>query len=206
MIFDNDGVLVDSEWLSVRLEAQVLSDLGWPLSEDEVIARFVGRTEAHMRSEVEAHLGHAIDWEVEFTTRYREVFERELLPVAGVVAAIDQLVTPFCVASSGTHERIRFTLGLTGLLDRFADRIFSAQDVAHGKPAPDLFLHAAAAMGVAPPGCVVVEDSAAGVAAARAAGMKVLAYAGGVTPAARLSDQGVTVFSDMAELPALLSV
>jgi len=159
-----------------------------------------------MRSEVEAHLGHAIDWETEFTARYQDVFEHELLPVAGVGAAIDQLVTPFCVASSGTHERIRFTLGLTGLLDRFADRIFSAQDVVHGKPAPDLFLHAAASMGVAPPGCVVIEDSAAGVAAARAAGMRVLAYAGGVTPASRLSGDGVTVFSDMGELPALLSV
>src|SRR5690606_3661282 len=105
---------------------------------------------------------------------------------------------------SGTHEKMRFTLGITGLYDRFRGRIFSATEVARGKPAPDLFLHAARQMGVAPAACVVVEDSARGVAAARAAGMAVLAYAGGLTPAAKLAGARTTVFRQMSNLPGLI--
>jgi beta-phosphoglucomutase-like phosphatase (HAD superfamily) len=100
---------------------------------------------------------------------------------------------------------MRFTLGLTGLWDRFAGRIFSAHDVARGKPAPDLFLHAAARMGVAPAACAVVEDSRWGVEAARAAGMRAFGYAGGLTPAERLEGAGTIVFRDMRDLPALLT-
>jgi beta-phosphoglucomutase-like phosphatase (HAD superfamily) len=99
---------------------------------------------------------------------------------------------------------MRYTLGKTGLYERFAGRIFSAAEVPRGKPAPDLFLYAAARMGIAPADCAVVEDSAAGVQAARAAGMPVFAYAGGVTPAARLEGPGTIVFRDMRELPGLL--
>jgi beta-phosphoglucomutase-like phosphatase (HAD superfamily) len=109
------------------------------------------------------------------------------------------------VASSGTHDKMQFTLGHTGLYDRFAGRIFSATQVARGKPAPDLFLFAADQMGVRPAECIVVEDSAFGVAAARAAGMHVLAYAGGVTSATRLAGPGTTVFHDMRDLPDLLA-
>ena len=106
------------------------------------------------------------------------------------------------MASSGSHEKIRTSLGTTGLLARFDGRIFSATDVEHGKPAPDLFLHAAASMGFAPADCVVVEDAPAGVAAGRAAGMRVLGYAA-LTPAAAL--EGARVFGSMAELPGLLN-
>lgn len=111
---------------------------------------------------------------------------------------------PCCVASSGTHEKLRLTLGLTGLHDRFVGRIFSATEVEQGKPAPDLFLHAAARMGATPERCVVVEDSAAGVEAARRAGMRSFGFAGGLTPASWLEGPGTTVFHDMAELLALL--
>jgi HAD superfamily hydrolase (TIGR01509 family) len=205
VIFDCDGVLVDSERLAVRIEAEVITSLGWPLDESEIIDRFVGRSDADMQAEIERHIGRAIDWEVEFAPRYRDVFERELAPVDGVIDALDAIEVATCVASSGTHEKLRFTLGLTGLHDRFAGRIFSASEVAHGKPAPDLFLLAAAQMDVEPARCAIVEDSVAGVVAGTAAGMQVFAFAGGVTVASKLRRDGVVVFDDMRSLPALIT-
>jgi HAD superfamily hydrolase (TIGR01509 family) len=206
VIFDCDGVLVDSERLAVRVDVAVLAELGWSLAEKEVIERFVGVSEADFRREVESMLGRSLpaNWEATYEPLYRNAFERELLPVEGIVEALDQIDVTTCVASSGSHEKMRFTLGLTGLYGRFEGRIFSATDVARGKPAPDLFLHAAAKMGVEPAGCVVVEDSPFGVAAARAAGMPVFAYAGGVTSAERLMGPNTTVFEDMRELPRML--
>jgi HAD superfamily hydrolase (TIGR01509 family) len=204
IVFDCDGVLVDSERLAVRTEAAILDGLGWSLSESEIIERFVGRSAEYMHGEIERELGRSIDWEAEFEARYRQVFEHELVPVEGVVRALDRIAAPVCVASSGTHEKIRFSLGLTGLLDRFADRIFSVEDVEHGKPEPDLFLYAAREMDVPPPRCAVVEDSVSGVRAGLAAGMRVFAFAGGVTHASKLSLDGVVVFDDMLELPDLL--
>ena len=184
----------------------VLARMGWPLSEAEIVERFVGRTDEYMRSEVERYLGRPIaaDWDAEYHHLYREAFDAELAPVDGIVDALDRITLPTCVASSGSHEKMRYTLGKTGLYDRFAGRIFSAAEVAHGKPAPDLFLPAATQMGVAPGDCAVVEDSAAGVAAGRSAGMAVFGYAGGVTPAARLAGPNTVVFTDMRDLPSLL--
>jgi HAD superfamily hydrolase (TIGR01509 family) len=199
-------VLVDSERISVRIDVRVLAELGWPLTEAEVIERFVGRSEAYMVSQIEAAIGRplAADWDAEFHALYREAFEAELAPVDGVVGALDAIAAPTCVASSSSHDRLRYTLGLTGLLERFEGRIFSAEDVANGKPAPDLFLHAAASLGAEPARCAVIEDSRYGVEAARAAGMRAFAYAGGLTPAERLSGAGTVVFEDMRELAALL--
>jgi HAD superfamily hydrolase (TIGR01509 family) len=206
VIFDCDGVLVDSEPIAVRVDAVVLGRLGWPLSEAEIVERFMGRSEAYMVGEIEAALGRPLPagWDTEFAPLYREALEAELEPVDGVVEALDRISAPTCVASSSTHERIRFTLGLTGLLDRFDGRIFSSVDVANGKPAPDLFLHAAASLRAHPARCAVIEDSVYGVQAARAAGMRAFGYAGGLTPADRLAGPGTTVFSDMRELPGLL--
>jgi HAD superfamily hydrolase (TIGR01509 family) len=183
-----------------------LKELGWSISEDEVIERYVGRSDEDIGAEIARHLGPRIahEWAAEFQRRYREAFERDLRPVDGVVEALDTIRTHTCVASSGTHEKIRHSLGLVGLLDRFEGRIFSASDVPHGKPAPDLFLHAAAVMRTAPTQCAVVEDSPSGIEAARAAGMRVFAYSGGVTPPARLEGQGAIVFDAMRDLPALL--
>jgi HAD superfamily hydrolase (TIGR01509 family) len=204
ILFDCDGVLVDSERLAVRTETEILCSLGWPITEAEVIERFVGRSADYMHGEIEARLGRPIDWEKDFESRYREVFERELRPVDGIPETLRALETPSCVASSGTHAKIRFSLGLTGLLGHFQDRIFSVQDVTRGKPAPDLFLYAAEQMGVRADACVVVEDSPAGVEAALAAGMGAFAFAGGVVPAERLRREGVFVFDDMRLLPQLL--
>jgi len=207
VIFDCDGVLVDSERIAVRVDAVVLARLGWELTEAEIIDQFMGRSEAYMVSAIEAQLGHPLPaaWEAEFQPLYRKALEAELKPVDGVVEALDAIHTPVCVASSSTHERLRFTLGLTGLLARFDGRIFSATDVANGKPAPDLFLHAATALGTDPARCAVVEDSRYGVEAARAAGMHAFGYAGGLTPAKRLAGHATTVFHDMRDLPALLA-
>src|SRR5205823_11896974 len=122
----------------------------------------------------------------------------------GIVEALGGINLPVCVASSSGHESIRYKLELTGLYERFAGRIFSATEVTDGKPAPDLFLHAAGRMGVDPSACVVVEDSRYGVQAARAAGMRALGYAGGLTPREFLEGPDTTVFMDMRELPSLL--
>jgi HAD superfamily hydrolase (TIGR01509 family) len=207
VIFDCDGVLVDTERIAVRIDVIVLAELGWPMTEAEVVERFMGRSDEEMTAEIEAHLGRRLpaSWEAPFRHLYRQAFEAELEPVAGVVEALDAIAIPTCVASSGTHEKIRFTLGLTGLYERFAGRIFSVGDVARGKPAPDLFLHAAGRMGVPPAQCAVVEDSRYGVEAARAAGMRAFGYAGGLAPKGALAGPQTIVFEDMRELPGLLA-
>ncbi len=198
-------MLVDSERIATRIDVEVLGELGWPITQDEVIERFVGKTDAAMRQEVEEYLGRSVsgDWE-RFAHRYHDAFAAELQPVDGIVEALDAIEVPTCVASSGRPESIEAKLRLTGLWERFDGRISSAADVEHGKPAPDLFLHAARTMGVAPARCTVVEDSPFGIQAARAAGMRSLGYAGGIIPAERLRDADV-VFDDMRRLPDLLS-
>ena len=172
VIFDCDGVLVDTERIAVRIDVAVLTELGWPMSEAEVVERFMGKSDAERTRLIEAHTGRKLpeSWEAPFRHLYREAFAAELEPVPGILEALDAITLATCVASSGTHEKIRFTLGLTGLYDRFAGRIFSVDDVRRGKPAPDLFLHAASRMGAAPEQCAVVEDSPYGLQAARAAG------------------------------------
>jgi HAD superfamily hydrolase (TIGR01509 family) len=207
VIFDCDGVLVDSERIAVRVEAEYLSELGWPLTEAEIAERFMGRTTEYMDEAIEAQLGALLprDWKDQFRRRYQEAFAADLVPVDGVIEALDQITVPTCVASSGSHDKLRFTLGHTGLYERFEGRIFSGYEVANGKPAPDLFLHAAARMGAEPARCAVVEDTLYGVEAARAAGMRAFGYAGGMTPPDRLEGHATVVFEDMRELPRLLA-
>ncbi|HUZ41277.1 MAG TPA: HAD family hydrolase [Acidimicrobiales bacterium] len=204
VIFDCDGVLIDSERLAVRTESQILTELGWPMSEAEVIERFVGRSSKYMQTVIEERLGRSLDWKSEFERRVREVCERELVPVDGVITALDEIEVPSCVASSSSHEMLKFKLGLTGLSDRFPGRIFSADDVAHGKPDPAVFLYAAASMKVEPDRCAVIEDSTSGVEAGVAAGMSVFAFCGGVTNADQLERDGVILFDSMNQLPQLL--
>jgi HAD superfamily hydrolase (TIGR01509 family) len=194
---------VDTERLNVEVESELLTELGWPLSPDEVAALFLGRTDEYMRQVIEERLPNLPPhWERRFDERYLEA-HTELRPVDGIVEALERITLPTCVASSGTHEKMRRTLGATSLFERFEGRIFSATEVEEGKPAPDLFLHAAARMGADPAGCLVVEDSPFGIEAAHAAGMEVYAYAGGVMPAERLQDADV-VFDDMRLVPRLL--
>ena len=198
VIFDCDGVLVDSEPLSNAALAEALAAIGLELSVEQTTAEFKGRSWASCEQRIAELLGRPAPAELQrdYEARRDAAFRRALRPVPGIEDALDALDgTATCVASSGSHEKMRLTLGLTGLLGRFEGRIFSATDVPDGKPAPDLFLHAAAEMGFAPAGCVVVEDSEVGVAAARAAGMRVLGFA---------VEGGDAVFTDMAELSRLL--
>jgi HAD superfamily hydrolase (TIGR01509 family) len=206
VIFDCDGVLVDSEWIAVRIDQVVLNQFGLHMSEPEVIARFVGRSPSVMRGVIEEHVGRALPegWEKQADRLYADAYEAELTTVDGIESALDRIAYPICVASSSEPEALRRKLELTGLLPRFDGRIFSAVEVENGKPAPDLFLHAAARMGAEPAGCVVVEDSRHGVEAARAANMDVFAYGAGVTPAEALEGERTTVFDDMRTLPDLL--
>ncbi|AND15661.1 HAD family phosphatase [Rathayibacter tritici] len=206
VIFDCDGVLVDSEVLAVEVDKRICAEFGWELSTEEVVDRFLGRPASHFCSQLEEHLGRKLplDWEEKYQPWYDEAFDAHLQAVPGIEAALDQLEFRTCVASSGSHEKIRKTLGHTGLLRRFEGRIFSSSEVLNGKPAPDIFLHAAHRLGHQPENCVVVEDSKYGVRAARAAGMRVFGYAGGLTPASWLEAEGATVFTSMAELPGML--
>jgi HAD superfamily hydrolase (TIGR01509 family) len=206
VIFDCDGVLVESEPIAIRLDVELLAQFGMRLSEADVVARYVGRSPSVMRGEIEEHLGHPLpdDWQQAHEQRFTEAYEAELEPVSGITQALEQIPQATCVASSSEPESLIHKLKLTGLHDRFAGRIFSAVEVRNGKPAPDLFLYAAERMGIPPARCAVVEDSVYGVQAARAAGMEAFAYAGGVTSAEVLRGPQTTVFHDMRDLPALL--
>ena len=207
VVLDCDGVLVDTEPLSIAVDVRVLADLGVPMSAQEITDLFVGRSHDYWVSVVEERLGHPLPegWEAGYQHLYRNAFRDHLQAVDGIVDALDAVTLPTCVASSGSHDKIAFTLGLTGLWSRFEGRVFSASEVAHGKPAPDLFLHAARSLGHKPARCVVVEDSPFGVQAALRAGMTPIAYAGGVTRRAALARPGVTVIEDMRQLPDELS-
>ena len=206
VIFDCDGVLVDSERLAIKVDAIVLGQLGLELSEAEIVERFVGQSQSEFQASIETLLGRPLpdNWEAETTPIYRRAYREGLKPIDGIHEAITNIEIPTCVASSGSHEKMRFTLSLTGLYSLFEGRIFSATEVERGKPEPDLFLLAAQRMGVEPGACAVVEDSVLGVAAGRAAGMKVFGFSGSVTPAAKLEGPDTTVFGHMSELPRLL--
>jgi HAD superfamily hydrolase (TIGR01509 family) len=203
VVLDCDGVLVDTEPLSIAVDVRVLADLGVPMSAQEITDLFVGRSHDYWVSVVEDRLGRPLPdgWEDAYEHLYRDAFREHLAPVDGIVEALDAISLPTCVASSGSHDKISFTLRLTELWPRFEGRVFSASEVAHGKPAPDLFLHAARSLGHEPARCIVVEDSPFGVQAALRAGMTAIAYAGGVTSRDALERPGVTVIDDMRRLP-----
>ncbi|MCE2658334.1 MAG: HAD family hydrolase [Rubrivivax sp.] len=202
VIFDCDGVLVDSERLSHEVLQAMLAEHGLSLTLAQTFERFMGSSSERCRDRVADLLGPAMpdDFMRRFGVRSVEAFAGSLLPVPGVAAVLDALASPFCVASNGPHEKMRFTLGHTGLLPRFEGRLFSADDVSRPKPAPDLFLHAAQTLGAAPQGCVVVEDSPTGVAAARAAGMTVFGYAAMGQGATLRAAGAAAVFDRMSEL------
>lgn len=209
VIFDNDGVLVDSEPISNTLLAGYLTELGHPTSYEESLRDYMGAAMHRVHDLVLERTGERLpeDFDDVFHGRVFAAFERELEPVAGVVEVLEKLTAdgvPYCVGSSGSHERIRVGHRKTGLDKWFGDGlVFSSQDVGRGKPAPDLFLYAAERMGVAPEKCVVVEDSPLGVQAAVAAGMDVYGFTA-MTPAERLVGAN-GLFADMRELPRLLA-
>lgn len=206
VIFDCDGVLVDSEPLANAVLAGLLTEAGLPTTAEESMATYMGLSMASVVAMVEERLGGPVPGDL--LDRYRvevfDAFDRELEAVDGVADVVAALGWPSCVASSGEHERMQRTLTRTGLHGHFRERIFSATEVERGKPHPDLFLHAAERMGADPARCVVVEDSPFGVRGAVAAGMHVFGYAA-LTPADRLLAEGATVFTSMAELPSMLA-
>jgi HAD superfamily hydrolase (TIGR01509 family) len=205
VIFDCDGVLVDTELISNRVLAELLTEAGVPTTFEDCMRDYRGRAMASVLAIAERRRGGALPFDVaeRYYAEVKAVFARELEPVPGVIAALDRIALPSCVASSGPHHKMAVTLRTTGLWQRFEGRIFSASEVAAGKPAPDLFLHAAARMGFDPRSTAVVEDSVPGIEAAVAAGMRALAFARH-TDAAVLAAAGGEPFDDMAELPGLL--
>lgn len=212
VIFDCDGVLVDTEKRSNEMLVEVLGRDGFHITYEECRRMFVGRSAASIQKIVEAQasigLGH--DWVKHLHIETEEIFARGVDAVPGVYAQIEHLHglnVPFCVASSGNVSKMHITLGVTGMLPLLRDVLFSASMVENGKPAPDLFLHAAKQMGHEPAGCVVIEDSVPGVEAATAAGMRALGYAGDpITNADALRGAGGEIFHDMAHLSGLLGL
>ena len=181
VIFDCDGVLVDSEVISCRAHSEMLTRHGYPITSDQVLARFLGVSDREARSIVEAELGRTLpdDFDVQVTQAALQFYAGDLQPISYVGEAIGSMDVRKCVASSGTPEKIRHGLVCAGLYELLAPHIFSASQVERGKPAPDLFLFAAEQMRVPPHQCLVIEDSLAGVTGARAAGMTVLGFHGG---------------------------
>ena len=213
LIFDCDGVLVDSEVLACRAVSEALGEFGLSLPINEVAERFLGRSSKDMYAALEAEWGCVLSAEVRSRIRAhsRELFDLELQPVIGIASVLDALAGPRCVASSSGPEAISYKLGRTDLLRCFEPAaLFSARMVSRGKPAPDLFLHAAERMGADPERCLVIEDSVPGVTAAKAAGMAVLGFTGAshcrAGHADRLSVAGAElVFSEMRVLPSLIA-
>ncbi|MER8384968.1 HAD family hydrolase [Mesorhizobium sp. M0166] len=213
VIFDCDGVLVDSEMLSVSALLEMIALAGGNVSEDIAYEHFLGKSMKSVREILASDFGLDLTDQhlTEMRSELMRKFRQELKPMPGIAQVLPTLGVPCCVASSGTLERIRYALQVTGLLGLLEPHLFSAAMVARGKPAPDLFLHAADKMRAAPRNCLVVEDSPAGIEAARAAGMRVLAFTGGShtgNPAlkARLaSSEPDFIFADMLQLPDLIA-
>lgn len=207
LILDCDGVVVDSEPITMRVLVEMLNELGIGIEAEGANERFIGTTFTRTLELIAGLLGRPLP--EDFVPNYRDrtfaALEAELKPVPGIEAALDQITTPYCIASNGPHAKMRKTLGVTRLLARFEGRMFSAADVARGKPYPELFLHAARHFAVSPAACLVIEDSASGVAAALAAGMSVYGFSGS-TLNGRLTAAGAhKVFHSMSELPSLVA-
>jgi HAD superfamily hydrolase (TIGR01509 family) len=211
IIFDCDGVLVDSEVISCSAHAETLTRHGYPITAEQVLERFLGHSMRQTTLEVEAELGRRLPDDF-LSQTYAEIFRlfaTSLEATPHIDEALDRITQPVCVASSGPPEKISASLNRTGLYDRFAPHIFSAVQVRHGKPAPDLFLFAAEQMQTAPPNCLVIEDSVAGITGAIAAGMPVLGFHGGSHCRAGYGDRlrtagAIETFDDMRQLPGLI--
>ena len=206
VIFDCDGVLVDSEELSCRCLSDALGQIGVEMSTEQALKLFLGRSTAAV-VEYCRTAGQPVpaNFLTDLAGRVRETFRSQLKPIQGVGAVLAELSLPHCVASSSDLERVRFSLELTGLAAYFGERLYTSQMVRRGKPAPDLFLHAAGEMGCEPRRTLVIEDSVSGVMAAKAAGMKVWGFVGGAHYRARdgnslLQEAGASrIFASMTD-------
>lgn len=210
IIFDCDGVLVDTERLTNQTMASLVTDLGYPMTGPECQQRFMGRPLETIQDMIETLVGKSLpdDWPDQVRKRDLESFKAGVSQIPGVAAVLDYLDdrgTPYCVGSSGKYEKMHATLGSSGLLARLEDKLFSSQDCEKGKPAPDVFLLAARTLGYAPGDCAVIEDSLPGVLAGKAAGMRVFAFVH--DPACdrdALRGAGAVLFERMEDLPGLL--
>jgi HAD superfamily hydrolase (TIGR01509 family) len=205
VIFDCDGVLVDSEPIANLIFAEMLNNLGFEMTLEDMFRDFMGRSMTTCLQMIRARLAAPLPtgFVEELTQRTGAALSENLRPVDGIESVLDRISIPYCVASSGDHQKMTLTLGLTGLLDRFNGRLFSATEVERGKPHPDVFLYAAERMGADPTRTAVIEDSEVGVRAGVAAGMTVFGYARLSDPLT-LIDAGAIAFDSMKQLPELL--
>ncbi|MTI18499.1 HAD family phosphatase [Rhodobacteraceae bacterium RKSG542] len=212
VIFDCDGILVDTETIANRVLSEFIADIGLDFSPSECHARFTGRALDTIQRMLEEMTGKGLgsDWADRVRAADLEAFRAGIEPIDGVRQVVESLIEegiPYCVGSSGRYEKMHLTLGSAGLLEFFKDVLHSAQDVKEGKPAPDIFLYAARSMGYAPENCVVIEDSIAGMMAARSAGMRCFGYTAHLQGELQdLHDVGAVPFGHMSELPALLGL
>jgi HAD superfamily hydrolase (TIGR01509 family) len=207
IIFDCDGVLVDSETIGIRVLLDMTAEYGVAMNFSEAVDEFSGRRLRDVLNVLQTQTATPFpsDFEQSFREQSYKVFQTEVLPVDGIRELLSSLTIPFCVASSGPVEKIKLNLDLTGLLPYFSNRIYSGYDINSWKPDPGIFLHAAQQMGFAPSDCVVVEDSKAGVTAGVSGGFKVFGYAKHSNPV-ELKKEGAQVFYSMHDLPGLLGL
>lgn len=211
IIFDCDGVLIESEIVVCRIAAEELTRLGYPITTEQVIDRFAGRPDREMQAEIEVDMGGALpdDYKLCVDRRTQEAYREELKIMAGVRGALDSIDKPVCVASSSFPEKLKMGLQQVGLYDRFAPNIISATCVSRGKPEPDVFIFAAGWMHIPPAKCLVIEDSVPGVRSAVRAGMRVFGFTGGAHSrpghGSSLTSAGAElVFGQMSKLPDLV--
>jgi HAD superfamily hydrolase (TIGR01509 family) len=207
IIFDSDGVLVDSEAISAKIFQEMAVELGVDLDYETALDRFAGTSMKENKQFVESHITGALpaDFEQEFRERTYKAYKTDLRAVPGIHKLIEKLQVPFCVASSGPVEKIRLNLGLVGLLDQFEGKIFSCYDIGSWKPEPEIYVHAAREMGFEPEECAVIEDSDSGVRAAVAGGFPVYVRTGQKKKAS-FEKLGAVPFQEMKELEALLGL
>lgn len=208
VIFDCDGVIADSELISASVLIEQLAETGLTVSREDVRREFLGRSFPTVARVIREQFGHPLpeDFEAEYRHRLLLRFETDLRPTPGFPKMLRGLDRPCCVATSSSPPRVTRSLQLLGLSEFFGNNVFTASQVTQGKPAPDLFLFAAARMGATPPATLVVEDSLPGLQAAKAAGMKLLAYRGGahLRETAPETPPGITGFDNWADFPHLL--
>jgi HAD superfamily hydrolase (TIGR01509 family) len=206
VIFDCDGVLVDSELITNRVFAQMLNELGIAVTLEDMFERFVGRSMPQCLELITKLLGRPVPGHFveEYRTRSATALRSELRAIPDIDTVLAAIRLPYCVASSGTHDKMQTTLGITGLLPQFRGKMYSVTEVARSKPFPDVFLHAARQQGVVPAKCAVIEDTPTGVRAGVAAGMTVFGYCA-LTPKQRLIEAGAHhTFEQMRDLPGLI--
>ena len=206
IIFDCDGILVDSETIANQVLLSMSASFGLKMTIEESIKNFNGSRLQKIFEKIEELTDKKLpdSFETDFRKQTFEAFKTDLKPVKGVKEFIEKLTVPYCVASSGPVEKITLNLTITGLLEKFENRIFSSYDINSWKPDPEIFLHACKQMGFEKEECIVIEDSVAGVIAAVTGGFKVFALAN-ENNAQDLLDEGATVFYNYEELETILA-